>query len=82
MARSQFVWWLDSVVFLIALAAHVHKQQKISKSGQKGWSDVDGALGQEGARNASGRSEYKDALISRLDMWASGDTAPRHAMRQ
>ena len=37
MARSQFVWWLDSVVFLInnALAAHVHKQQKISKSGKK-----------------------------------------------
>ena len=34
-ATSQFVWWLDSVVFLIALAAHVHKQQKISKSGQK-----------------------------------------------
>ena len=55
---------------------------KISKSGQKRWADLDGALGQEGARNASARSEYKDALISRLDMWASGDTAPRHAMRQ
>ena len=56
--------------------------KKNIKIWKKGWADLDGALGQEGARNASGRSEYKDALISRLDMWASGDTAPRHAMRQ